>query len=219
MPRLAGAFCALGMLLSDVRHDFVRAHLRRLDSVDASAEGLFADLERQGAEQLAREGFAPGAMRFERSIFLRYLGQQSDVCVPAPASARDGWTGVRQTFEREHERLFGHHQPGGLIEITKLRLTAVGVLPRLRSRERAVKEGRPTATAQRQVYVDAAVGWREVDVFAGAALRPGQRIEGPAIVEEATTTVLIGIGDRLQVDPSGNFHIALGRAFAGEATA
>lgn len=210
VPRLAGAFCALGMLNTDVRQDFLRVHFADLDRADRSAlESRFADLEREAAAGMAAEGFAEDRARLVRSLDLRYRGQQYAIRVELgpdfdPAA-------IRRRFEAEHDRMFGHIQPQGTIEITALRLAAIGAVERLKP---ATPPSLPTPKpiAHRPVWQDEAAGWVETPVFAGADLAPGHRFTGPLIVEEATTTVVVGPGDILAVDASGNFDITVGAA-------
>ncbi|MFN4089049.1 MAG: hydantoinase/oxoprolinase family protein [Alphaproteobacteria bacterium] len=209
VPRLSGAFCALGMLHSDVRHDLVRAHFAPLDGADPHAfERRFAELEIEARTILAEDGFASAATLLERSVDLRYRGQQWDVPVVLPPGLLHP-EAVRTAFEAEHERLYGHHQPGGHIEITKLRLAAIGRLPRLRPADEAAAVAAARPVDRRHAWIDAARGWVEVEVYRGADLQPGHRIAGPAIVEEETTTILIGAADTAEIDRAGNYLVHL----------
>jgi len=208
LPRLSGAFCALGMLHADMRHDYVRMHLARLDEADRERiAAIFAGLEAEAGATLQREGFANGNARLVRALDLRYLGQQWDVTVTI--DDRFDAAAIRSGFEAEHDRLFGHIQPGGIIEITKLRVTGIGTLPRLE----AARPPRTTTAAspveRRKVWVDRKNGWQDVPIYEGSSLAPGHEIAGPAIINEATTTVLVGAGDRLTVDAAANYSIAL----------
>lgn len=210
VPRVAGAFCALGMLNSDVRHDFLQVHFGRLDQPDQPIIARDLDkLARAAEATLAREGFAPGQTKLQYALDLRYLGQQWDITVEVPPGALDP-AAIRRDFEAEHDRLFGHVQPGGLIEITKLRVAGIGRLPPLAVAAPPGAEKPATAAERRRVWVDAARGWAEVPVYGGADLAPGHRLHGPAIVDEQTTTVLVGPADVLRVDAAGNFVIELG---------
>ena len=211
VPRLAGAFCALGLLNSDLRQDYARVHFAELATADPAAlEAAWEALRAEAAETLASAGFSGARTAFERAADLRYRGQQWDVTVPAgPAfDAR----ALRARFEAEHERLFGHVQPGGTVEITRLRLAGIGQVERPARSPVPPAEPRPAPAAGRcrRVWLDEQSGWREVPVHAGAALAPGHLLHGPAIVEEATTTVLVGAGDRLEVLSSGDYLIHVG---------
>jgi N-methylhydantoinase A len=206
LPRLAGAFCAVGMLHSDVRHDYVRVHFADLDRADhAAIAAIFGDLEGEARATLARERFAAGDASTVRAMDLRYVGQQWDIAVPV-GNGFDAAV-IRHDFEVEHERLFGHIQPGGAIEITKLRAAGIGRLPPLKHERRSPAKGAARASGHRRVWLSADTGWHDTPVFDPQTLAEGHRIEGPAVIDEATTTVLIGAGDRLEVDATGSYVV------------
>jgi N-methylhydantoinase A len=208
IPKLSGAFCAIGMLNANLQHDYMRVLLGRLNEVpEQLLDGKFLDLERQATELLGREGFTADRTMLTRALDLRYLGQQWDVTV----AITDGFDQqrIRAAFERDYERLFGHIQPDGVIEITKIRLGAKGLIPPL-PQSRAESTGLDAAPIEiRQVWFDPRVGWRDTPVFDGSTLRVGQTIHGPAIINEPTTTVMVGPDDQLTVDPGGNYKIVM----------
>lgn len=208
VPKLAGAFCALGLLNSDLRQDYVRVHFTELDRADFTAlDTIWAELTAEAAATLSDSGLFDGVTDFERAADLRYRGQQWDVTVPL--GLEFDADEVRLRFEREHERLFGHIQPGGTIEITKLRLSGIGRVARLRGHKAATVQSRPAPAARRGrlVWLDEIHGWREVPVHDAGELLPGHSLAGPVIVEEATTTVLVGATDRIEVLASGDYLI------------
>ncbi|GMG82113.1 hydantoinase/oxoprolinase family protein [Paralimibaculum aggregatum] len=206
VPRLAGAFCAFGMLHSDIRHDTSRVHISPLDSADGAAiASRLAEMRAELAAALAEAGFAEPVWQY--GCDLRYQGQQWDVTVPLGASfdlAR-----LREGFEQRHRQLFGHVQPRGTIEITRLRLAGVGPVAGAAPAGPAPAQGDPVARSHRPVWIDAARGRCMAPIYEGADLAPGHAIAGPAIVNEQTTTVLVGAGDRLEVDAHGNYAITL----------
>jgi N-methylhydantoinase A len=208
VPRLSGAFCALGMLGTDVRHDHLRVYLGTLDDGDhAPLTALFESLEDEALNRLRREGFTNGSTQIRRSLDLRYVGQQWDITVPV--SDRLDRAAIRGDFDVEHDRLFGHTQPGGAIEITKARVTGIGVLPSLAYPEIAPATDLLQPLEHRPIWIDPETGWSETAVYEGSALLPGHRVQGPAIITEETTTVFLGKGDDLSVDGSGNFLLRL----------
>ena len=151
--------------------------------------------------------FAATATRLGREVDLRYAGQQWDVRVPLPAGTTAA--SVRTAFEAEHDRLYGHFQPDGLIEITKLHVVGTGLLPALAVAEPTAAIGPPAATETRSVWLDPTRGRQRVPVYAGGALRPGHEMCGPLLIEEETTTILVGPDDRISVDRAGNYVITL----------
>ena len=161
---------------------------------------------------LDREGFRDDDAYFEREIDLRYQGQQWDVRVRLPAAGQWDWSSVQADFEREYDRLFGHVQPQSPLEIVKLRVTGSGRLsiPRGGATGRRA-ETPPEPYETRRVYLDPETGEREIPIYRGREMLPGHVIEGPLIVEEATTTILVGPHDRLSVDNAGNYAVELPR--------
>ncbi len=211
LPRNAGAFCAMGMLQSDVRQDYLQVFLADLDGVDRAAlDAGFAQLEARAREALAREGFTGASAGIEREIDLRYDGQQWPVRV-AIGAAFDA-AAARQQFEAEHQRLFGHIQPGGRLSITALRVVGRGLLDWTPPATRPPQAGPPKPREHRRVWIDPATGWREVPVYHGADLAPGCRLDGPLLVEERTTTAFVGPKDRLEVDARDDFLVHIGGA-------
>ena len=209
VPRLAGVFCALGMLNADVGQDFARVFITPLDDATANeARSLYADLENDARAWLHEGGFEAGAMRFEHEADLRYAGQQWDVRV---AEATANVADLRAGFEREHDRLFGHIQPDSTVELTKLRVVGIGALPPLEPVRAETCDAEPVPADSREVFAfgprGEPLGFRNTPVYRGLDLKPGHRLEGPLLVEEQTTTVVVGLRDRLDVLASGDLLI------------
>lgn len=218
VPVQAGAFCALGMLWSDVRLDSLRVMDGDLDEITADevAEG-FAPLLDTAARALEREGFTAAEAEVQRVFDLRYKGQQWSLRTVVPESGETlDRASIRQAFEADHERRFGHIQPDGKLLITALRAVATGRIERQAPKGMAERAdgNAPVPQDHRRAFVDAATGWADVPVHASDSLLPGHRLTGPAIIEAPTTTVLVGAGDELSVDDHGNYliNIAAGGA-------
>ena len=209
-PRQAGAFCAIGMQHADVRRDFVQVLMRWLDDGIAPflAEG-YASLEEQARRALGDEGFGPGDMEFGRELDLHYEGQQWDVRVAIGDGADAG--GIRTAFEAEYDRQFGHTNPTGRVNVAKLRVVGIGRLPPLREPGFPEADRPAAAVDARPVYAEEAGGFVETPVYSGAALRHGNGFDGPAVIEEETTTVLVGPRDRVVVDRLDNYLISFDR--------
>jgi N-methylhydantoinase A len=211
LPRAAGAFCAMGMLQSDVRQDYLQVFLADLDKAEAaSLEAGFAQIEARAREALARDGFGADAVVIEREADLRYDGQQWPVRVSIGAAFDAG--AARKAFETEHQRLFGHIQPGGRIDITALRVVGRGRLDWTPPAARPPQVGTPKPRETRKVWIDPANGWRDVPIYDGANLAPGCKLKGPLLVEERTMTAFVGPSDVLEVDARDDFLVHVGGA-------
>jgi len=212
LPRAAGAFCALGMLQSDVRQDYLQVFLADLDKVDlGSLESGFTQIESRAREALQRDGFSNGAATIEHEMDLRYDGQQWPVRVTIGAAGFDA-VAARQAFETEHQRLFGHIQPGGRIDITALRVVGRGRLDWTPPAARSPQDSPPKPRETRKVWIDPTHGWRDVPIYEGADLRPGCKLAGPLLIEERTMTAFVGPRDLLDVDERDDFLVHVGAA-------
>jgi len=202
LPRASGAFCALGMLQSDVRQDYLKVFLADLDKVERSTlEAAFAELEARAADARLKE----------REFDLRYEGQQWPVRVaPEGLDTKLDMGGVRARFEAEHQRLYGHIQPKGRVDITALRVIGRTPLDWTPPAARAPQTTPPAPREIRRVWIDSAHGWRDVPVYDGEALRPGAKLPGPLLIEERTTTAFIGPSDTLEVDSRDDFLVHIG---------
>src|SRR5262249_36780033 len=129
VPPYPGATSAFGLLLSDVRRDYVRSRLGRLDTVTpAEVEASLAGLGRQAVEGLGREGFGPAERRCGFSLHPRHAGPGYELTVPVPAGPFEA-AKLRAAFDRLHEERFGHAAPNQPVEIVNYRCQAIGVVP------------------------------------------------------------------------------------------
>jgi N-methylhydantoinase A len=206
VPRDAGALCAIGMLHADVRQDFMRFLLGDLDKIDPNTvdQGL-ATLNQDALDAMRAEGFEATAVDIHREIDLHYPGQLWSIRVQVPDSAFDAKV-VRDKFEAEYLRLYGHVQPAGTIMIASLRIVAKAATGTPSRTEKAPAGGEPEIREVRSVWHDGQ-GWLDTNVYTGTSLGVGHTVQGPALIEEHTTTVLLSSGDRLSVDATGNFMI------------
>ena len=210
VPRVSGAFCALGMLNVDARHDFVKTFIHPLtDVTDGMLTQAFDELSAQAIETLQREGFKREEIRIERGLSLQYPGQQADIPVVLDIADTFDKARIREMFEALHQQFFGHIQPAGSPLITKLRLAGLGLLPRLPTKTLGADEHTPAPRESRRVWLDADHGWCNTPIYGGPDLKPGASIQGPAVIDESTTTIIVGVGDRVTVDAENNYLISL----------
>ncbi len=204
VPPHPGITSALGCLLVDVRHDLSEMYLRHVDA--ASPEEIdaeFAKLEEEGEARLRAEGVLEDRMSFQRTIAMRYLGQWRSLSVEIPAGPVD-IAGVVTQFHEEHEREFAYNREDGApVEIYQLALRAVGVTPKpeLTRFEPAPDAPLPEPVARRPVHFDEDEEALDTPVFDREALRAGTRLEGPAIVQQLDSTIVVPPGVTAEVDP------------------
>ena len=208
VPRHAGAFCALGMLDSDIRHDVYKVFDEPLDDTTlARLPRVFADLSAAALEELEDESQA-GDPVLRRVIDLVYKGQMRAVQVDFDPEA-DTLAGVKARFEADHRRLFGHIKPITPIRTTALRVVATIAASPLAVPSHARGDVPPRPTGSRRVFLDRRRGWQDVPVYRGGDLGAGHALQGPLIIEEHTMTLYAGPDDHVSVDGAGNYLIAL----------
>jgi N-methylhydantoinase A len=213
IPKLPGNFSALGMLMAEWRHDFVRTLIGELGAIkEADAGRAFAELRQAGEEALSRDHLARG--RFEFAADLRYRGQEHTI--PIPVARAEDLTGAieptRLRFNEQHDRRYGHAAPDQSIEIVNLRLVVTvprmeDVIARWLSEPWAPTESAPVQ--RRAVVFDHADRPLEARIVWRPALAVGTEVVGPAVIEEPNSTTLVGPGDRAVVDKSGDIIITL----------
>jgi N-methylhydantoinase A len=216
IPMAPGVFSAFGMLFSDLRYDFVRTWFTRLeDAPFDEIERVYRDLERQGREAIAGSSIKPQKTVVKRAADMRYVGQEHAVTVDLPLKVfeRQDRAAIKRYFDAMHERRYGTSAPDERAETVSLRSTVTGVMrkpPRAASehgkRKRNASAPAKTAfTGKRPVYVGGR--FRPTPTYARAALTAGNRITGPALIEEHASTTVLLPGDRLEVDAHGNLVI------------
>ncbi len=209
VPRLSSVFCALGMLLADLRHDFVRSFNSLWSDIDVDAARAHIDsMLAQGMESLEREGVPSEHREAYAAADLRYLGQHHEVTVPFVAGelTHTSLVGIENAFHRRHEELYGFASPGRPIEVINLRVTVVGRRRARRLTTSAVAAEAPLPQkGTRRAYVPTSGALETLPVYDGDRMAAGQRVQGPAIIEEPTTTVVVPDGFDLVLDASGSF--------------
>ncbi|MDA3039928.1 MAG: hydantoinase B/oxoprolinase family protein [Actinomycetota bacterium] len=208
VPRSAGALCAVGMLHADVRQDFQRFLRGSLDVIEPErVVGVLRDLADQASQALRSEGFEGDAVRLIYELDLHHPGQLWSIRVPVDGATLDT-VRVRRTFEEEYQRLYGHVQANGTIMIASARVVATASTGAVETARSEPTDAVPRPFEHRKVW-HGEHGWLDTPVFAGPALVGGMSLSGPLLVEEQTTTVLIGPDAVVAVDDIGNFVIDL----------
>ncbi len=212
VPRLPAHFSALGMLMTEVRHDYVRTYFSPLDGLRFSdVQGVVAELTDEARSLLASEGLRPEAMSFEPYLDIRYVGQEFALQVPiTEQQLADGdLEGIRKAFDDLHDRRYGHKATDEPVEMVNVRLTARGA------------RRKPTFPPLAAPGGDALAGYRDVyladsgrsvrcAIYDRDLLGPGQVVAGPAIIEEYASTTVLFEGDVARVADSGEIIITVG---------
>ena len=218
IPRAPGHFSAYGMLLSNLRRDFVRTWFTPLSVAPfPMMEQIFADMEKQGREAVGRSSIGLSGILVTRGADMRYVGQEHAVSIELPHQlfAAEDRDGIKRCFDAVHETRYGYSAPHEPAEMVSLRSTVTGLLEKPPFERIASGRERPPASScrgHRPVYFAAANGYVETLTFDRTQLAAGNCIAGPVLIEEYASTTVVPPGDVLEVDAFGNLIINIRRA-------
>ena len=213
VPMSPGTTSAMGLLVTDIKHDYSVALIQRADQIDIdAANAQFHRMKSEGHAALSREGVADEATRFIKQADMRYVGQSYELTVPLQEKDldADALDEILAQFHQEHERSYGFKAEEEPVEFVALRLSAVGVIPKPQLRK--VKRGGDTTTnalkETRPVYFAETDGRVNCPIFNRYKLGSGDEITGPAIIEEVDSTTVIHPDYQAVVDEFGNLFFA-----------
>ena len=212
-PARAGVMSAFGFLVSPPAFELMRTATALVSEVDPEAVlKLFAEMEAEGRRLLDGAGVAPRDIGIRREAAIRYRGQTFDLFVPAPAGGlrREHLQAMEAAFVERYRMRYHRTNPGHPIEVVSWRVVVSGprpdhrppTVPDARNGVRALKGRRRICTPETGAFVDC-------PVYDRYALGAGASIEGPAVVEEAESTVVIGAGAEVRADEHNNLHLTL----------
>jgi N-methylhydantoinase A len=208
VPLFPSHFSALGMLLADERHDFIRTFYSDLASVDFAT--LASIHHEMVAEASASLRHAAGAER-QIHLDLRYVGQEFTLQVPVMVDQLEAGDrrSIRAAFDALYEHRYAHHSPDEPVEMVNIRLAMIGKRPKL-TFPRLAAGGSPKPSHQREVYFSDARKPLPCPVYQREALGADHDIAGPALIQEHGTTTVLFEHDHCMVAPSGELIITVG---------
>jgi len=212
IPPLPGVFSAWGMLLADLRRDFLRTQLMPVDrNCLRRLQKTFGELEQQARKQFIGEGHGKN-LRLDFYVDTRYQGQEHSVKVPLGSGPLNGKSMaiLQKRFDALHQRAYEFTLTDPL-EIVNCHLVACAKLPKpnFKKLSKEKQGGRPKPKDSRVVFLDDAKA--RVPIFERDSLSLGARLTGPAIIEEATSTTIVNRRDKLEIDSYGNMVIQIGK--------
>jgi N-methylhydantoinase A len=212
IPLTPGVHSALGLLMSDVKHDYVRSKLVGLDDLDLhEINHMFGQLIDQARADLHSEGFQDEDIKIEPYMDLRYAGQGYELTVPCPMPplTKHDLVLMRGRFDTLHEQNSGHKAETEPVELVSLRLISLGLVPQAKLSPGKVTGRKVEAakTSERKVFFGKERGMLNTQVYNREKLEPGHRIDGPAIVEQLDTTTVIHPEQEATVDEYRNLIV------------
>jgi N-methylhydantoinase A len=214
VPLYPGVFSAIGLLMSDVKHDYIRSKLSPLSEVTpADVNGMFERMVAQALEELRDDGFAANHIRIERALDMRYAGQGYEIAVPCPVQPLQeaDLRQLRATFDQQHRAMFGHMAPQEPVEIVSFRVRGIGLvapveMPKFKPAGTTLGDARREL---RRVRFDG----RELDcpVYQRERLDVGLTVAGPAVLDQFDCTTVICPGQTARVDEWKNLIVTHGQ--------
>jgi N-methylhydantoinase A len=211
IPPMPAHFSALGMLMADLKHDYVQTFVRELDeTTGARIADAFVVLEKSATDTLAEEGCKPGQIVLRRFLDMRYRGQEYTLPVPISEDLRTvtDFVAIRARFDQLHQEHYGHSAPKEPVMMVNLRLSALGKTDHslsftvaARDEDRGERGCRPVIFESQPV---------NCPIYLRSGFRAGDRLDGPAVIEEIGATILVYPGDQMRVNEAGHLVIEVG---------
>jgi N-methylhydantoinase A len=209
VPLYPGVFSAIGLLMSDVKHDHIRSKMTPLAKTTVEQiNDVFGRMERDARAELEEEGFATERIRIDRSLDLRYAGQGYELTIACgPLSSPDDLKALRTTFDTQHKSMFGHMAPGEPVEIVSYRLQATGLVPPVPLQKFAPAGGKleDAVRERRRVRFDGAD--LDTPVYQRERLDVDATFKGPAVIDQFDCTTVVYPGQTVRVDEFKNLIV------------
>jgi N-methylhydantoinase A len=203
VPPAPGLLCATGDLVADFRDEFARTFIRTIDSVSGDeVRGILDELGDEARGWLRQEGIAEGDQRLAFNVDMRYYRQGYEIPVDIDPAllAGDGTAMLADRFDQLHEQFYGFRMEGSTCEIVNLRAIGYGKVPepQLPEEEPGAGDASDAVVDEHEVYFQGE--WLPTRIYDRGRLRPGHRVEGPAVVTEFDSTTVVLAGYSAEVD-------------------
>ena len=210
VPPSPGVKSAFGLLVSDLTYDYVATAIMPVPAADlGELNKTLAQLEAAGRHDLRNEG-PETAIEIERALGIRFANQMLDLAVPIPPGVVTAETlgQAERDFRKMYFDICGM-RPADPCQLMNCRVRAVGVVPKPQIPMMPNGDGKPARARKvsRQAYFGEARGFVETQVYDRTALLHGDRIDGPAILEEPDSTTICPPGYAIEVDAYLNLLI------------
>jgi len=216
IPKESSIFCAAGMLMSDLKHDFVRTYSTPIHGMDIEKfQALFHDMEKEATALLKSEHIPENAIQHIYSLDMRYIKQYHEVNVEIRKEnlEKGDLVSIVRSFHPEHNRLFGYslEEEKTPIELINLRLLSVGrtVKPRFKQEKYDKKDPEKALKMMRKVYLPLLEQYVDIPVYDGHKLRYGNKVAGPALIEQVNTTTFVTPEYNVLCDRYGSYTMYL----------
>jgi N-methylhydantoinase A len=213
ISRTSSIFCALGSIIADLRHDLVRSVVTKTSQADVGMlNEAFQSMRSVGDEYLEREGIAESDRYYRKFIDMRYKGQFHEVELPISEADLNQAEieHIIEAFHQKHEELYAYRDVVET-EMINVRLAAHGkvVTPARKAMPSRSQDADPHIKGKRDVFFEEKHGFVPATIYDGDLMEAGHIVDGPAIVEQRTTTVVVPPGARVEVTTHGDYLMTL----------
>jgi len=221
ISKLASGLCAFGQILSDVKYNYMAPVAARLEGADSAARlnRLFGSLEDRGRADLMADGFTDDRISVRRSLDMRYVGQVHECTVDIEAFeiTEAALERLKAAFHARHEELYTYSEPHSAVEVVNVESAITGAVDKPGRMTSAPGKGAHSALKGTREMIFTADGIpHETPVYDGALLGAGDRITGPAVIQEVTTTIVIEPGWMAELDASAVYVLTQTADVAGQ---
>ncbi|NMG41464.1 hydantoinase/oxoprolinase family protein [Chelativorans sp. ZYF759] len=214
VPDKPGVFSAVGLVMADIRHDFVRTWILRGEDIAPDVlKEIYEQLETLGREALDADAVPAKRQRLTRTADMRYVGQAYEINVTLPDGEIDAALikVLSDRFHAHHNQLYAHFHPDKQIEFVSGRLIANGLMSAPPMRQYKTDGGGcPAKLGDHRIYFEEVGGYADTPIYSREVLTPGMVVQGPAVVVQLDTTIIIHPGQSATIDSHANLLIATG---------
>jgi N-methylhydantoinase A len=216
IPKESSIFCAAGMLMSDLKHDFVKTYPALLQDVEPNIINKFySEMKMAGSKLLQSERIPDDRIEYISTLDLRYIKQYHEVNVEVSEAELENadFDSITDRFHQQHHNLYGYSlkDEETPVELINFRLLCIGktIKPEFQREDYDGFDPSKAFKNKRKAFLPLTKRIQEIDVFDGMKLRFGNKILGPAIIEQLNTTTFVTPEYNLMVDPYGSYTMYL----------
>ncbi|UCB44416.1 MAG: hydantoinase/oxoprolinase family protein [Spirochaetota bacterium] len=210
IPTDPAVFSAWGMLMTDLRQDFIKTLISRTDQIDpATITSFFADMEKQALDLMKEQNIAENQIKFQRFADMRYMGQEHTVKVPIPSGRleKKHIPHINERFHKLHEHSYTFRLDT-VVELVNYHLTAFGIVkkPELHKIDKGGLNLKEALKGERSVNFDE-LGFHKSPIYERDLLPTGKKFSGPMVIEEPASTTVVFPDQKVMRDEYGFLHI------------
>ncbi|MBI4946550.1 MAG: hydantoinase/oxoprolinase family protein [Bacteroidetes bacterium] len=215
VPAVASIFCASGMLLGDLKHDYVRSYISKYSAINKEQFlELYREMKEEAIQTLTSEGIDSSKIEYSPSLDLRYSGQFHEVQLDVSFDEILGFRldNIKDSFHKEHNRKYGYElrNEGTELEVINIRLRAIGITEKpnqLTANSTGLLSAKEALKCMRPAYIPETGEMQKIPVYDGDRIASYVKITGPALIEQVNTSLFLGSSYDCETIEGGTFIV------------